>query len=408
MKKDKLLVIATTFPRWENDKEATFVKDLCKEQSKDFEVHVLVPHYKNLKLREKVDNLYIHRFVYFFPRYQKLAYGGILPNIKKNRLLIFQAPFLFISMLFNTMKIIKKEKIRIIHAHWFFPQGLIAAICNKYLKTKSVVTIHAGCVTGLSNILVLKRWISDFTVKNTDVIISVSNFGKELLESMVSKKIKEIVKKKTKIIPMGVYTKDFKIKINKNQLKKKYKIKQKTIILFLGRLAEKKGVKYLIKALPLIKNKDYILLIGGDGPLKKELQVLIDKHKLKDKVKFLGYITGKEKINFILLSDILAIPSIITKEGDTEGLQVTIMEGTAAGLPIITTNVGGIKDIIKNNQNGILIQEKNPKQIAEKIDYLINNKKFAQKISRNALMTSKGYDWERIGEKNIKLLKKLI
>jgi len=107
------------------------------------------------------------------------------------------------------------------------------------------------------------------------------------------------------------------------------------------------------------------------------------------------------------LSDILVIPSIITKEGDTEGLPVTIMEGTAAGLPIITTNVGGIKDIIKNNQNGILIQEKNSGQIAKKIDYLINNKKFAQKISRNALMTSRKYDWKIIGEKNIKLLKTL-
>ena len=138
MNKEKVLVIATTFPRWENDTEATFVKDLCIEISKEFEVHVLVPHYKGLKFKEKVGNLYMHRFPYFYPyKYQKLAYGGILPNLKKNPLLFLQAPFLFISMLINTIKIIKNDRIKVIHAHWFFPQGLIAALCTKYFKIKS-------------------------------------------------------------------------------------------------------------------------------------------------------------------------------------------------------------------------------------------------------------------------------
>jgi len=409
MKKEKLLVIATTFPRWEKDSEATFVKDLCKEQSKEFEVHVLVPHYIGLKLEEKINDLYIHRFIYFYPyKYQKLAYGGILPNIKKKPILLLQTPFFFISELINTMRIIKKENIKKIHAHWFFPNGFVSAICSKFLKVRSIITIHAGCVAGLNKIPILKRPITNFIVKNTNIIISVSSFGRDILYKMVSPKLKRLVEFKLRMISMGTYTKDFRIKKNKNKLKREYKIKGKNVILFLGRLAEKKGVKYLIQALNLIKNLDYILLIGGDGPLRKELEEIVNNFNLNKRVKFLGYITGKEKIDYILLSDIMIIPSIITKEGDTEGLPVTIMEGMAAGLPIITTNVGGIKDIIKNNQNGILIQEKNPRLISERIIHLIKDRNFMKRLSKNAILTSKDYDWSIIGKKNRDLLKKLI
>ena len=124
-------------------------------------------------------------------------------------------------------------------------------------------------------------------------------------------------------------------------------------------------------------------------------------------MKFLGYLTGKEKTNCFLLSDLMVVPSVIAKGGDTEGLPVTIMEGMASGLAVITTDVGGIKNIIKDKKNGILIQEKNSKQIAEKIIYLINNKKLKEKISKNALLTSKEYDWKIIGKKNADLLKNL-
>jgi glycosyltransferase involved in cell wall biosynthesis len=397
--KKNILVIASTFPRWKNDTEPDFIKELCDELSSDFKIHVLVPHYKGLKFKEKVDKLYIHRFAYIYPyKYQKLAYGGILPNIKKNPLLVFQTPFFFISELINTIKVVKNENIDLIHAHWFFPHGFIAAICNKYLNVKSLITIHAGCVTGLNSLPFIKRPISGFTVKNAKTILSVSSFGKNILRKMVSKNLTKLVDNKVEVFPMGIYTKKFKIKKNKRLLRKKYRIKEKIVFLFLGRLAEKKGVKYLINALLLLKNLDYILLIGGDGPLRKNLEMLVDKLNLRSKVRFLGHV-GKEKIDYFSLADILVFPSIVAKSGDTEGVPVTIMEGMASGIPIIATDVGGVKDIVKNNINGILIEEKNSKQIAEKLICLIKNKKFKQKISKGALETSKKYDLGFIGKR---------
>ena len=194
---------------------------------------------------------------------------------------------------------------------------------------------------------------------------------------------------------MGTYLEQFK--------KRKLKRGRVKNILFVGRLAEKKGVSYLIKAISLL-NKEVRLLIIGDGPLKKDLLSLTNKLNLKNKIEFLGYKTGKEKLKYFFDADLLVVPSIVTKIGDTEGLPVVIMEGLASGLPIIATDVGGIKEIIKNGYNGLIIKEKNSKEIANKIKLVIENNKFKRRLSINAKKSSRNYDWGYISKKYADLI----
>ena len=398
----KLLVISTTFPRWERDEQPTFVEDLCKEQSKKFEVHVLVPHYKGLRLKEKINNLNIHRFIYFYPyKYQRLAYGGIIPNINKNYLLILQIPFLLLSEIINIIKVVKKENINIIHAHWFFPHGFISSICNKFLNKKLLITMHGGDIAILNKIPLIKRYIADFTIKNTNLIISVNKKNENSLKSIASSKLSNIIESKTVIIPMGIKNKEFNTNKSKSTLRKKYNIHKKFVVLYLGRLSKEKGPNYLIDSLKMIKNIDYILLIAGDGPIKELLKKQVKRYKLNEKVKFLGYITGIKKVELLKLSDVLVMPS------EREGLPVTIMEAMSTGLPTIATDVGGVNEIINKN-NGILIPSKNPKIMAETIVYLLKNEKLRNKLSKNSLITSKDYDWSIIGEKNINLINTLL
>ena len=395
MKKLNLLVMGTTFPRWENDTEATFVKDLSYELSKYFNVNVLVPHYKGLKLYDSKEKLKIYRFIYFYPTsLEKLAYGGILPNLKKNPLLWIETPFLFLSELIKTFEIIKKENIEVLHTHWIFPQGLVGAISKKFFKIKHLSTIHAGDIIALKKIP-FSNYIINFIVKNTDKITSVSSFGKNKLLEIANKSLKEEINKKVRILPMGTYLEQFK--------KRKLKRGRVKNILFVGRLAEKKGVSYLIKAISLL-NKEVRLLIIGDGPLKKDLLSLTNKLNLKNKIEFLGYKTGKEKLKYFFDADLLVVPSIVTKIGDTEGLPVVIMEGLASGLPIIATDVGGIKEIIKNGYNGLIIKEKNSKEIANKIKLVIENNKFKRRLSINAKKSSRNYDWGYISKKYADLI----
>ena len=383
-----VLVTATTLPRYKNDTQPSFVKDLSRELYKNgLDVHVLVPHYYGLKFNEEFEDLHIHRFIYFLPeRLQRVAYGGLIPNIKKNKFLILQLPFLFLFQLIGIIKVVKKYKINLIHSHWLFPQGLSGAITKKIFNIKHVLTIHGSDLFTFLKIP-FGKFLIKFIIKNTDYVTCVNNEIKNKLKTLIDIN-------KISVITMGVNTKDFKNKFKFNNR-----------ILFLGRLADKKGVKYLLEAAKILENKDIKFLIAGDGPLRKELEEFVNINKLQDKIQFLGYIPGKKKINLIKSCGIFIIPSIATKYGDREGLPVSLLEAMAASKPIITTNVGGIKDIIKNNYNGILIKEKNPKEIVNAINKLIKNKNLARKIAINARKDVLDYDWKIIGKKHYDIIK---
>ena len=171
-------------------------------------------------------------------------------------------------------------------------------------------------------------------------------------------------------------------------------------------MAEKKGVKYLLDSIKSVKDNNIKLYIAGDGPLRNELEDFSKKNNLQSKVKFLGYIHGKDKINLIKSSGIFVVPSIITSYGDREGLPVSLLEAMAASKPIIATNVGGIKDIIKNNYNGLLIKEKSSEEIVNAINKLISNKNLSKKLALNARKTILDYDWKIIGKRYYKIITK--
>src|SRR3990167_3096083 len=142
--KKKVLAIASTFPRWENDATPRFVYDLSNRLASNYDVIALAPHDKGALKKEKLGKVDVRRFAYFKPEsMQKLCYnGGIIPNMKSNFLAKMQMPLLIVTEFFFASKIIKKEKISLIHAHWILPQGLVGAFLKKLFKIPLVVTIH--------------------------------------------------------------------------------------------------------------------------------------------------------------------------------------------------------------------------------------------------------------------------
>ncbi|MBU2633761.1 MAG: glycosyltransferase family 4 protein [Nanoarchaeota archaeon] len=404
--KKKVLIITTAFPRWKNDTYPSFVYELAKTLSKkEFIVKVLSPHYLKAKFLEKENNLTTKRFLYFYPlKYQKLAYN-MLPNIKDNKLLIFEIPSFFLSYILNSIRILKKEKIKVINSHWIIPSGFIGAILKKLYGIKHICTIHAGGITIL-NKLPFKRLIANFIVKNTDYFTIVSSHGKELLLNLTSPNLRKDTEKKIRIVSMGIYSNKYKYVENKKKLREKNNIKSKYVLLFVGRLTEKKGVKYLLEAMPqIIKEfKDVELLIVGDGVLKKELMKLTKDLKIEKNVKFLGYIVGNKKNEYLSLSDLFISSSIVTQYGDTEGLPVVIMEAIASGLPVVATNVGGTRDIVVNNKNGFLINQRNSKEIVNSVYKMLNDPELTKRFSNNSLKMSKKYGWEVIAKEYSKII----
>jgi glycosyltransferase involved in cell wall biosynthesis len=395
--KRNILVTATTFPRWKNDSEPSFVLNLCKELKKSFNIVVLAPHYKKAKKYGVIDGIKIYRFRYFFPAaLQKVCYeGGVLENLKKSPIARLQIPFLAIFELISVLRLLKKEDIDIIHAHWIVPQGFLAHVTNKLTKKPYVVTAHAGDVFTLKNNLLKK--LAKSTLKNSSYCTVNSSYTKKAVDNICKTT-------RIEVIPMGVNLKSFNMKKKSNFLKRNFKAKD--IILFVGRLAEKKGLEYLIKAMPDVirKFRNAKLLVIGKGPTENKLKQLTKKLNLDRKIIFLGKMSNEQLPKYYASSDVFVGPSIITKSGDTEGLGIVFLEAISSGIPVIGTNVGGIPDIIKNNKTGLLVEQKNSKELSKAIIKMISDNKLRKKLQYNAYQHIKEvYNWKNIGERFTKV-----
>ncbi|MFC1843572.1 glycosyltransferase [Thermodesulfobacteriota bacterium] len=399
MNKKKLLIITSTFPRWQNDTDPPFVYELARRLTNNFDINVLTPNYPGAIATDEMSGLRIHRFRYFFKKLEVLAGSeGILPTLKKNSLYYLLVPFFLLGELRALLKLTQKIKPDIIHAHWILPQGFIAALGKKITGVPYIVTIHGGDIYGMQGKLTsaLKR----YALHNASHV------------TVVSKDIQQVIKQKfgtgmrTDVIPMGVDSRLFHPDRKSPALKEKHIISG-PFLLFVGRLTEKKGPRYLIEAMPEVLQcfPESKLLIIGSGEQHQELISLSTSLGLQDRVIFTGATPNKELPEYFASADIFIGPSIQAAGGDTEGFGLTFVEAAMSGCIVVASNVGGISDIIEDGKTGYLVKEKNPKAIADTVCSILKRPDTLSdiRIAARQKMISQ-FDWQVIAEKYKKLL----
>ena len=380
MEKKKVLITASTFPRWEGDTEPRFVLDYAKAIGEYYDVTVLVPAAPGASKQEILEGVNVVRYHYFpIKKFETLCYpGAIMPRIRQKKERILLVPFLFVALFFNTIKYSKK--VDLVHAHWYIPQGIIQSFINK----PYIVTGHGADVTAL-NRGIFKKLKMRATLK-ANHITAVSQHLKDVIVDFSGTDEKNI-----SVISMGCDTKAFGAEHRKENL---FGQGKKKVVLFAGRLAEKKGVTYLIDA---VKDLDVLLVIAGDGPLRKELEK--QAAPFSEKVMFLGAKTHAELREVYASSDIFVAPSITAKDGDQEGFGLVIIEAMASGLPVIASESGGIVDIIVNEENGLLCLEKDVEQISKSIERLLQDEECYNKLKENGFKTALAYDYSELAKR---------
>lgn len=177
---------------------------------------------------------------------------------------------------------------------------------------------------------------------------------------------------------------------------------KKRVIGYSGRLEEGKGVQDLIQAVQSLRRRDIELHIAGGGSYLETLKRLVNG---SGSVRFRGVLDRGNIRNFYREIDVLVVPS-----RQPEGLPTTILEGFATGVPTVGTATGGIMDLIKHDETGLLAAPGDPTKLAEAIQKMITlpDPTRLSMIQRARLLVERQYDWDRVAETFVSFIKKIL
>ncbi len=390
--KPSILVLTSTFPRFEDDHEPRFVADLCLNLLESHDVVVLTQHRPGTATEEYYHGIRVMRFRYA-PEFMEILSesGGMLNTLKQNPLAWLLVPLFIIAQIFAVSKAISTCKPDIIHSHWIIPQSFSACALRRWSKKARIpliVTAHGGDIYGFKNASFtrLKKWL----VGSCDRLCVVSKvMGEFAVENL------DINAEKIAIGPMGVeLQRTFVPGASHKRVSGK--------IAFVGRLVEKKGISYLIEAISILRNSGYrfSLTIAGYGPDEAALKRLCTKFNLQDAVTFQGAQSHKSIANLLQQAEICVLPFVQSKDGDIEGLPVSVLESMGCKCPVIAGNIPGIEDLITDGKTGIICDSTSPKNISDKIISLHQSPDLISQIVENAYIeVHDRYSWRACAER---------
>ncbi|MFA6570504.1 MAG: glycosyltransferase family 4 protein [Bacteroidota bacterium] len=380
----KLLTVIPYFPPHIGGTE-NYAYNICKGLKDEYDWKIVVVtsnHGEKNYVEEKINGIKIYRLAPLFR----------ISNTPIN-------PFWY----FQVKRIIEKEKPNIINAHTPVPfiADIAARTCG---KIPFVLTYH-GDLTKENLILNLfcKLYyfiIGNNTLTKADKIIATSKYYAKN-SPYLNTYINEIG-----IVPPGVDTHNFNLKVNKGYLKKKYG--NHHYVLFVGQLDKThihKGINYLLDAILLIKKKikDIKLIVVGKGDNIKNYKKYVQKISLEKNVIFTGFVSSNKLPEYYTGSNVTVLPT----NNSSEGFGMVLLEANACGKPIVGTNVGGIPCVIDNYINGLLVPPKNPQALADAITKILTNPSLAKKMGEKGYKkVIKNFTWEKQINKTRELIEK--
>lgn len=295
-----------------------------------------------------------------------------------------------------------KYDVDIVHAHAGNPPAPITAVRYAGKRKKPlVVTYHGdppasyrqyGGIARTVSFHLYRKYILDRVLRQADVIISPSEYF--IGQSQYLGKYRT----KTVVVPNGINLKDFDITSTKEECRHELGLSNdEHIILFVGSLSLYKGPHILVEAMPeiirVVPNTRLIFL--GDGPLRGKLENETRKLGLFKYVSFEGFIRDThKKALFYKSSDIFVLPS--TQEQECFG--IVNLEAMASGIPIVASKVGGIPDLVRHEENGLLVPPNDPEALGKAIITMLENPELRNRMSEEAKKRIHNYSWEKVAE----------
>jgi len=410
----KVLVIGSVYPRFQEDAEVPWLRTSIAHLKKaGAEIQVLAPAYKGLKSHD-IDGTHVNRFRYAPANWEILTHEEGAPSkmASKPWLQLLAIPYI-INGFFQCIRICRKWRPDVIHAHWPFPHAYIALGAAKLFKIPLVLNFH-----GAELLLIRKKkWVKPllkFAIGQAQAIFANSSF--------TAGKIKALRNVDVEWSPYGTTLEGASLPLasaadaasatpssgGTPQRPEPHAINNKFKIIFVGRHIERKGICYLIEAAKYLPRDKFEIRIVGVGDLTEQLKAQAAAVKEGAEIIFTGKLSPEDLANEYRTANVFTLPAIVDHKGDTEGLGVVLIEAMELGLPIVASNVGGIPDVVVDGESGILVPEKDPVALADAFKRLEVDPTLIQKLLAGARKRiDECFTWDGIIERQMEVYKRL-
>lgn len=371
----KIATLTHTYPRFTHDINAPFVEQLMERiAAMGNDVSVLTAFDPAWDRRPGDHTVDLRTYKYIWPdSLHILGYSRTIEgNVRFRKRVLALSPLLFLGAFRAFRKLVRETRPEVLHAHWILPNGFIAGLVSKLTGIPLLIQLHGSDVFTAEKNPLFRR-MARFAGKQAAYIVSPSPDLRDRLGAL------GIDTAKIGIVPNTVES-NFCAGVSEEDvsaLRERIGVPSgNRIVLAMGRMVHVKGFEYLLDAFTRIAGEfpDVTLVLAGGGVLYDDMRRRADDLGIGKRVIMPGPAARDEVPGYFRAAEVFVVPSVKHESGAVDGLPVVIPEAMAAGLPIIASAVGGIPVLVREDENGILVPQRDPEALAGALRRLLSDR----------------------------------